>query len=512
MAEGSSSRPHLYPRGIERVQQCTSEVFQSTTTNPPPMRLKQPTLCDPDVRQNSGYLDLEDKHVFFWHFGSRARQSPNFNASSDSVPLVFWFSGGPGCSSQIANWQENGPCNYEPTVPYNPLLSDAKRKELPHGIQKNPYAWNAIADIVFIDQPVGTGFSYGPMPNSTEAAADVAWRAMQGVYSLLDAQARKGGEAPIQNVYLFGESYGGRYIPVFTEYLLHMNDEVASQEQLRLRGYRELPLSGIGIGNGMFDMKLQAPSYYNMGCESSYPAIFNKPQCAFLKGTVYPQCLRLLDNCYGQETLSSSEGMRMNRCIDLEPESYRSHSQCGYADTYCNGALNWTTGISTYDVRPGARMVPDEYVEYLRKPEFKQAVGASNDIDFVECSDPVFDRFVSTADGMSRSAVSSLEYILDKKVPVLLYSGDADFICNWYGTVEVAKALNWHGKSNFANVSTADWSWPAQSGQNIVAGQFMAADNLAFLRVYEAGHEVPYYQPQASLYMLAQFLDRHTLY
>ncbi|KAI9501475.1 Alpha/Beta hydrolase protein [Coemansia spiralis] len=438
------------------------------------MRLKQPTLCDSKVQQYSGYIDLDTDHVFFWYFESRARKE------NQTVPLVVWFSGGPGCSSQIANWQENGPCQYVASgAPSG--LSDAERKALPHTVGLNPWAWNNVADLVFIDQPVGTGFSYGTIPNTTEAAADTAWRAMQAVYTLNRNK----------EVFVFGESYAGRYIPAFAEYVVKMNQVVGGSEDLQSRGFSELPLKGIGIGNGLFDYKLQAPTYKQMGCNSTYPSIFDKRQCEELDKVVNPRCAMLLDKCLGAQAASA------------EPAG---------ADAYCNGALNWTTPVNTYDVRPRARMVPDDYVSYLRTSEFVSAVGASPDLVYEECSDPVFDRFAGTSDEVSRSSLSALAYLLEQSVPVLLYTGDADFICNWYGTRAVAHALEWAGQERFRSAPARKWSWPTKSGKTIAAGEFWAADNLTVLRVYEAGHEVPYYQPQASLYMLAQFLWHKQLY
>ncbi|KAJ2831824.1 hypothetical protein GGI24_001448 [Coemansia furcata] len=476
------------------------------------MRLKKPTLCDPDVRQYSGYLDMDDKHIFFWYFGSRKRLSSSFNATTDKVPLVFWFSGGPGCSSQIANWQENGPCSYVPSSAFDRGMSDEMRKLLPHEIRRNPNAWNNVADIVFIDQPVGTGFSHGRIPNSTEGAADTAWRVMQGIYALLLSDAKKKKEHDITDVHIFGESYAGRYIPVFAEYLLHMNKHVLASSELRDRGFLELPLQGIGIGNGMFDYSVQTPSYYTIGCNSTYPALFNRPQCAYLKSRLIPGCSDLITKCYSAGAPQSSAlGMRADDCVRLRPERWRTSKECAAADSYCSGALNWTTMVSTYDIRPNAHLVPDDYVDYLRSEEFMKAVGVDEDIDYVECSDAVFDRFSATSDGISRSAMSSLQFVLGKNIQVLLYSGDADFICNWYGTLAVAKALEWQGKARFAEAKPTNWSWPATTGSNIEAGQFKSVDNLTFLRVYQAGHEVPYYQPQASLYMLSQFLKNNKL-
>ncbi|KAJ2489687.1 hypothetical protein IWW47_005228 [Coemansia sp. RSA 2052] len=391
-------------------------------------------------------------------------------------------------------------------------MSDEMRKTLPHEIKRNPNAWNNVADIVFIDQPVGTGFSHGPMPNSTEGAADTAWRTMQGIYALLSADAKERKERAITDIHIFGESYAGRYIPVFTEYLIHMNKHLLASSELQERGFVELPLKGIGIGNGMFDYSVQNPSSYTIGCNSTYPALFTRSQCAYLKNRLIPQCAELMGKCYSAGAPQSSAlSMRDDDCVRLRPERWRASKECATADSYCNGALNWTTMVSTYDIRSGARLVPDDYVDYLRTEEFTKAVGVDKDIDYVECSDDVFDRFSATSDGVSRSAMSSLQFILKENVPVLLYSGDADYICNWYGTMAVAKALDWQGKSKFADAKPTNWSWPAITGSSIDAGQYKSADNLIFLRIYQAGHEVPYYQPQASLFMLSQFLRNHTL-
>ncbi|KAJ2642569.1 hypothetical protein IW137_002683, partial [Coemansia sp. RSA 1287] len=253
-----------------------------------------------------------------------------------------------------------------------------------------------------------------------------------------------------------------------------------------------------------------------MGCNSTYDPLFTKKQCTQLHDTVLPACAAAIDACQpapgtdfaGSVVANSTDGMRNDSCPRMQPEPWRLTEACSYANSYCNGALNWTTMISAYDVRPNARMVPDDYVEYLRSKPFTDAVGVDPGIEYDECSDIVYDRFVSTSDAMSRASVSALEYLLDAQLPVLLYSGDADFICTWYGTMRVANALDWHGKGEWAQAPTTDWTWPAQSGEKVAAGQFVSAQNFTFLRVYEAGHEVSFYQPQAALYMLAQFIDR----
>jgi cathepsin A (carboxypeptidase C) len=98
------------------------------------------TICD-SVKQYTGYFKLTtgQKNYFYWFFESRSAPSTD--------PVVLWLTGGPGCSSEIALFGENGPCK---------VSADGNSTTL------NPYAWNAKANLLYVDQPSGTGFSYGP--------------------------------------------------------------------------------------------------------------------------------------------------------------------------------------------------------------------------------------------------------------------------------------------------------------------------------------------------------------
>lgn len=55
----------------------------------------------------------------------------------------MWLTGGPGCASEIALFYENGP-----------YMFDESANMIP-----NPYSWNTNANLLYVDQPVGTGFS-----------------------------------------------------------------------------------------------------------------------------------------------------------------------------------------------------------------------------------------------------------------------------------------------------------------------------------------------------------------
>ena len=68
----------------------------------------------------------------------------------------------------------------------------------------------------------------------------------------------------------------------------------------------------------------------------------------------------------------------------------------------------------------------------------------------------------------------------------------ADYNCNWLGGQAVSLEVNQPGfdKAGYVNVTTSD---------GIVHGQVKQSGAFSFVRIYDAGHEVPFYQPLVSL-------------
>ena len=138
----------------------------------------------------SGYFALNrthDAHLFYMFFGSR---SPG--AASD--PVVLWMTGGPGCSSELAAFVENGPF----TLHQDGTLVD------------NPHGWDTAHNMIYIDQPVGTGFSYTSDPRDDVTSEKVvAADVLDFLLEFYDAHP----EYAALPFYVTGESYAGHYVP-----------------------------------------------------------------------------------------------------------------------------------------------------------------------------------------------------------------------------------------------------------------------------------------------------------
>jgi cathepsin A (carboxypeptidase C) len=93
--------------------------------------------------------------------------------------------------------------------------------------------------------------------------------------------------------------------------------------------------------------------------------------------------------------------------------------------------------------------------------------------------------------------------LLEKELPVLIYAGDKDFICNWLGNQAWTNELLWSGKDDFNEAKTKKMF--LDDGKTHI-GDVKNFDYFTFARMFEAGHMVPYDQPEASMSMLNRWL------
>ena len=116
------------------------QTYQSQFSEHHSIRIREQqddTICNAHSKQHTGWLDVGSKHIFFWYFESQNKPSED--------PLLLWLTGGPGGSGMLGLMGELGPCMIN---------------EHGNGTVYNEYGWSKNANIIFVDQPAGVGFSY----------------------------------------------------------------------------------------------------------------------------------------------------------------------------------------------------------------------------------------------------------------------------------------------------------------------------------------------------------------
>merc|ERR1712228_457384 len=97
-----------------------------------------------DVESYSGFITADkanNGNMFFWFFP--AEEDP------ENAPVVIWLQGGPGGSSMFGALKLHGP-----------IITTVDENNNLNGVTKNPYSWGRKHNMVYIDNPVGAGFSF----------------------------------------------------------------------------------------------------------------------------------------------------------------------------------------------------------------------------------------------------------------------------------------------------------------------------------------------------------------
>jgi hypothetical protein len=211
----------------------------------------------------SGYFRLNhtaDAHMFFFLFEARA--------APDAAPVVLWMTGGPGCSSELAVFYENGPWTIGPDL----QLRDTE------------FGWDRSAHMVFVDQPIGTGFSYSADDDDRcYDEACVAADMLDFMQALFAARPHLAG----RDVYVTGESYAGHYVPAVASAIF----------RAAAAGDADIRLAGLAIGNGLTDPAVQYGAYADFALQEGLISEAVRDGAALF----YPACKLALEVCDGAD-------------------------------------------------------------------------------------------------------------------------------------------------------------------------------------------------------------------
>ncbi|CAL8102231.1 unnamed protein product [Prunus armeniaca] len=174
--------------------------------------------------QYAGYVTVDPKagRALFYYFV----ESPH---NSSTKPLVLWLNGGPGCSSLgYGAMEELGPFR---------VSSDNRT------LYRNDYAWNKVANVIFLESPAGVGFSYSNTSSDYESLGDK--QTAKDSYTFLVNWLERFPQYKTRDFFIAGESYAGHYVPELAHTILSQN-KITNQTKI-------INLKGIAIGNPWVD-------------------------------------------------------------------------------------------------------------------------------------------------------------------------------------------------------------------------------------------------------------------
>lgn len=392
----------------------------------------------------AGYLG--DTPLFYWLV------EPGDPLRSARLPLVLWLQGGPGASSLYSLFGETGPWRLNPSPTGAAALEPAGT------------SWLERANLLYLDQPVGTGFSFrGPGSPYASTEAELAAAAADALAAFVDRHPRYVGHP----LFIFGESFAG-----------HMAPHIATALLRRSGG---LKLEGLAIGDGWVD-----PVHQNLAF----------PEYAFGTGLIGAD-LRDALRVQAERCAATIRAGRYVKAFETD---------CYYH--LLNPIVAAAGNVSAYDIRRfnGGRQrgLTDDLGAYLGRPDVRRALG-------IPTSAP---EWGSQSGGVETALIADLNAptslplwpgLVAAGVPILAYSGNMDLICNHEGTAAYLDALGWPG---YTDAERLPWRLGEISGGSTgdVVGWFRSGGNLSHAVVANAGHMAPADQPVAMADLLRRFL------
>ncbi|KAL4893093.1 carboxypeptidase 4 [Aspergillus ambiguus] len=422
--------------------------------------------------------------LFFWFFPS---QNPK---AKDEITI--WLNGGPGCSSLEGMLHGNGPFIWRPGT-YKPI--------------PNPYSWINLTNMVYVDQPAGTGFSPGPPTVINEQ--DVAQQFNSWLKNFVDTFSLHG-----RRIYMTGESYAGQFIPYIASDMLDRKDT------------RYFDLRGIQINDPMINeesIMIYAPAISH----------FN-----------HFQNILALNHTFAQNISRRAEKCGYNRFLDEAltyppPSNFPTppdpnNDDCAIRDEIVQAAYFVNPCFNLYHLTDFCPYLWDEMGShspavgpdnYFNRSDVQQILHVPR-TDFSECTT---NEIFPDGDPSPPSALGPLPSVIERTNNTIIAHGWLDSLLFVNGSLVTIQNMTWNGAQGFHYQPTEPLYVPYHYGLAELAhnsapipftldagaghlGTAHTERGLTFTTVYVAGHQIPRYAPGAAYRQLEFLLGRiHSL-
>jgi carboxypeptidase C (cathepsin A) len=409
----------------------------------------------------------------FWLF------QPNNATAMDTVTI--WLNGGPGCSSFFAGVMfECAPV----TVPHHPAGYPKSRFDEP--LVPNEFAWTKATNMLFVEQPGGVGFSSGPTPEIEADLSDNFYGFLVNFYDTFpDYQTKR--------LFIFGESYAGYYVPSIAHRIYREN---------QYGSYRNIPLTGLGLGNAWMDALYQGPTVIDYAW---WHGMIDSPTRDGLHN-IWEQCKQggedlekpfhpftIPDECGISEATLMAAGAGI--FPDMSPNTY---------------------DVTTWDTYPLLNNNNSTILRFYNNPKVKEVLHAPTDVEFHGCilgagrrrrmekqeeANLLPGELLLAHDKPDTTVPYVAELLDDAGIRVLVYNGNRDLSCNAPGSEMLLDGMRWNGESGWKNASRGLWVVDGKP-----SGYSRSYANLNFLVVSNSGHLVPNNLPMDALDLITRFV------
>ncbi|MQL81884.1 hypothetical protein Taro_014354 [Colocasia esculenta] len=439
-------------------------------------------------RHYAGYVTVDEdrgRALFYWFF--EAAKKP------EEKPLLLWLNGGPGCSSiGFGEAEELGPFLTQQGVPE---------------LKFNKHAWNKEANLLFLESPVGVGFSYTNTSSDLDELGDKV--AANNSYTFLVNWFKQFPQYKSHDFYISGESYAGHYVPQLAEKIFDQNKITQKENYINLKGFI--------IGNALMDDETDQKGMVDYAwdhaviSDSVYHGI--KKSCNFSqKASV--ACNTALDKYFAVYKIIDMYSLYTPRCFNdtVTTLSRQRRRIEGSAPQLFSKFDAWHVRPSGYN--PCA---PYHTELYFNRKDVQEALHANIThvkYNWTHCSIPphflekINQSNLDTSFFFSTSAQKFLTKCHDP-APVMsspngmtqTSPGDTD------GRIPVTATRYTLRKLGLKTIQ----EWTPWYHHNQVGGWTIVYDGLTFVTVRGAGHQVPTFVPKQAAQLIEHFLANQPL-
>lgn len=384
---------------------------------------------------------LYGSNLYFWYF-------PPFSKNA-VAPIILWLQGGPGGSSLFGLFTENGP-----------LVATEQ------GFEIRKYHWALNYHMIFIDNPVGTGFSF--LKDGKGYCQDEQCVAL-GLYSAMDQFFTLFPMLQSNDFYITGESYAGKYIPALAMQIHRTNPT----------RQRKINLKGLAMGNAYCDpinqlnygQYLYQHGFVDYNQKQVFIHMEDKIKAA-IKSNDY-----MLADLYMDQLMDGS----------VSTESFFQKF---------TGLTNYYNFLLTEDSDNSAI-----FAKLLSNEKVRRSVHVGG-LPFNNGSEVQINLARDILQSVAPYVAELLSYY-----KVLVYNGQLDIIVAYPLTENFISKLNFSAAAEYKHAVRKIWTVDGE-----IAGYYKKAGNLTEVLVRNAGHMVPSDQPKWALDMLTRFIDNKFKY